>query len=894
MKHKHISILLSFILILASALCPGIVSAQKLSSENSQSPSLVLLADLNIIDEDFQVNTSLTRGEFCELLSRTLNSNWQISNEFPYDDVPENHKYYNSIKVMYEWGAISPSSQFRPDDIITPNEAAKMAVSTIGYDFLASSKGGWPLGYMAAAASLKLDVADQMTGAACAQLVYDMLSCRLSSATIVDSNIQYYPGTGDTLLQKIWELNMISGKVTDGQYFGITNLNGVGEGKAVIGGYTFNTGRFDIDGLVGETVDVYYNKKLEICSVYCHDDIGNNCITVYSEEDISYGNGVYEIYNNKTDRNEKIELLPDALIIYNGKRAYFEPDGMIPENGYMKFIKDSSGNADIIIIKEYKEIVAGDIISEEFLVSNKLVSGECYDFSDEKIVMKNQNGDTAYFSDISSGDVIWIAKSADNELTELIISKDIIIGEYTGISSEYVYIDNGEYSVDASAMSNLKSKYIMGDIVTAHINPYGEIVYFEKNNDLGGKKIAYLIESALIGNGLEKNIYIKILCEDGEIETKNLADKFSINLVSFNKDVVSNYSLLPKQQENPSSIQRGIISYYENSDGYVTAINYSGDNLESFGGKKADLTQNGVINGYNDNYVEYVRSGYWITAKSPGRIFVKSSTVVFVVPRAEDILDADDNDYRTEIISSYGSTRNISKRHLTGYTLTNAGDSSDYVVSQYILSSSSQTVSASSSMLMVEKLSTVRTQQGDAKAALTVKNASATSSVFYSDDLDYFENMGLKFGDIIKVSYDSKRNVKGILFVYRPGEKSFRNTSTFSSGTYTEKNGKTILTNNTGMESIATSYLLVGNVYQKGTAGMNLLTLNVDPSAYNGEDLHGYTTNSLKFALCNLKDETIKSGSVSSIKSFEDFGNECSVVVVETRSGHISSMFIYD
>lgn len=891
---KHISILLSLVLILSSAFCVQNVSAQKLSFDNSNNPALILLGDLNIIEEDFPLNTPLNRGEFCALINRTLNTDWQIIKELPYGDVLENHKYYNDIKAMLEWGIISSSSYFRPDDYITAAEAAKMVISTLGYDFLAASKGGWPSGYIATAASLKLDVASVMTGEACAELVYDMLTCRLSSVTIINSSMQYYPSTGDTLLQKVWGLNLISGKVTDGQYFGITNLNGVGEGKATIGGYLFNIGRFDVDRLIGETIDVYYNKKFEICSVYCYEDKNPASLTVYSPKNISYSNNVYEIYNSKTDRTERITFLPDTLIVYNGKRGYFEPDGMIPENGYMKFIKSSSGNADIIIIKEYKEIVAGDIIPEEFLVSNKLVPGESYDFSDENIIMKNQNGDDAYFSDISSGDVIWIAKSEDNELTELIISKDIIIGEYSGISSEYVYIDNGEYSVDSSAMLKLREEFKMGDTITAHINPYGEIVHIEKESDLGGKKIAYLIESALIGNGLQKEIHIKILGTDGSVETKKLADKFNVNLVTFNKDTQSNYSLLPKQSEKPSSMQRGIISYYENKEGLVTSLNYSSDNLESFGGKKADLIQNGVISGYSDNYIQYIRNGYWITAKSPGRIFVKSTTVMFIIPRSEDILEADDSDYRTELVSSYGTTKTIGKRHLTGYTLTNSGDSSDYVVSQYILSSSSQSVSTSSSMLMVEKLSTVCNADGDVKAALTVKNASATSSVFYSDELDYFNNIGLKFGDIIKVSYDSKRNVRGILFIYRPGENAFRNTSTFSSGSYTEKNDKTILTNNTGMGSLAESYLLVGNVYQKGSGGMNLLPLNVDPYAYNAEALYGYTTKSIKFAHCDTENETIKSGVVSSIKSFEDFGNKCSVVVVETRSGHISSMFIYD
>lgn len=894
---KYLSLILSLTLVFASVPCGGNVSASGIYEDNADSPAYSLLSDLDIMDiSECKPSSRVTRAEFCALISRMLNLSGISNGEISFNDVDTSHKHYSDIANVFEWGIISAAAHFRPDDAITSYEAAKMAVSALGYDFLAESKGGWPIGYAAAASSLGLDVASEFTAAAAAELAYDMLNCKLPFIAVVDSNFQYYPGQGDTILQKVWGLNCLTGKITDGQYFGLTNPKGAGEDSVIIDGYLLNKGKFDTDRLIGETVDVYYNNKLVICSVYNHNELNSLCETVYSPQDISCDGGTYEYYSDKSQKNERINLSSAALIVYNGKQDIYNAEHMIPENGYIKFIKNSAGEAEIVIIKDYEQVAVGEIAASEELVSDALFPGTGIILGGDNVSFVNQNGDEAYITDISSGDVLWIAASTDGELTEVIICKDIIIGEYTGksASGNYVYIDNGEYPAGEYAVNQLANEFTMGEIVTAYVNPYGEIVYFQKSSDTAGREIGYLIESTLMNNGFDKSIHVKILNTDGTIVIKKLAQKFTLNAITFKGDTLTNYTSLPKQAEKPESMQRGIISYYTDDNGDISSVNYSDDNAAAFGGKNTGLYKTGELDGYDDNYIEYKRTGAWITGKSPERIFVKSSTIMFIVPRSQDIGNAEDDNYRVENVSSYSVTKDISNRHLTGYTLSDDSDTSDYVVSQYVLGSSSQSVSATSTLYMVEKLSSKLDKDGVPQAVLTVKSASNTATEFYSEDENYFTNIGLGFGDVVKISADSSRIVKGVLIIYHPGDKELKNVSTFSGSQYTSRKSKSVLTNNTGMGSIAGSYVVGGNVYQKGTSGMNVLPFNTDPLNYNGEELHGYTLKDVKFLLCDTEKETIVSGTTSSIKSFADFGTDCSVAVIETRSGHISSMLIYN
>ncbi len=885
-----LALLLIVSFIIPTSYSPAHAAGEVPDSERAEK----LLYDLGIIGSDFNAESLVTRGEFCSYLCKLLDISHLVPTvNLPYTDVDSSNKYYNSIAILYEWEIISASATFRPDDIILPSEAAKMAVVTLSYSFLAEAKGGYPFGYVAAANSLDISVASEINGAVAANILYDMLHCQLPAVSIVNSEFTYSLRDGSTLLEKVWGLSKLNGMLTDGQYFGMNLTNGAGYGYAVVGGYSLKSGKFDTDSLFGENVDVYYDKNTYIRSIYSYNDSNN--YTLYSVQNITYNNNVYE-YDGDNEKRESIALSKTASIVYNGKSAPFDQNRMVPSHGYVKLICTKSNIADIVVIKDYTEFVAGDIVEEEFLVSDKLNIGEFYNLEADTLTISNQDGDIVGFGDIADGDIIWLAKSIDGDLIDVTICKDMIVGEYNASSqgSSYVYIDGGEFVLTSYALNQINNKeFNLGEVIVAYLNPDGEVVYIEPAADSTERSYGYLIESTLSGSGLAYEIYVKILNTDGEIVTLRVADKFKINMIAFTKDTVTNYNNLYKQPEKPSSMHRGLIAFYTNDDGDITTINY-GDNIASkFGGRSLDLYKNSELDVYDDTSAKYKKNGYWIIAKSPQRVFMKTSTIMFNVPRDEDVNKVTDEDYSITLVSTLATNTALNKMYHIGYSTIKDEDVCDYVVSEFKFSETAGSVATASPLYLVTSISQGLDENGYEKAILRLKGVNDKDHVYYSDDLNYFENLGLKFGDAIKLAADSRKNIEGILVVYRAGDKKFTNESTFSVNKYIISDDDTLMTSSTSTQSLATSYMVIGNVYSKGGQLVKVLKFNTDPADYTNEVLHTYSLKSIKFTICNLETETFEYGDIADVKTFKDFGTECSVALVETNGGNIDTMFIY-
>ena len=71
--------------------------------------------------------------------------------ENPFADVTDKTEYANAISAAAYTGIISgvKGSNFRPEEFITKNEAAKVFVTMLGYGEHAERKGGYPSGYLA-------------------------------------------------------------------------------------------------------------------------------------------------------------------------------------------------------------------------------------------------------------------------------------------------------------------------------------------------------------------------------------------------------------------------------------------------------------------------------------------------------------------------------------------------------------------------------------------------------------------------------------------------------------------------------------------------------------------------------------------------------------------------
>ncbi|MDY4214407.1 MAG: S-layer homology domain-containing protein, partial [Eubacteriales bacterium] len=110
-----------------------------------------LLRAVGILPNEDLSAEKMTRANFALYTTRLMGmSAFDENNERYFYDVPMNHYALNSINKLVELGIISldDEKKFRPDDVITLEEACKMLVSALGYDEMARVKGGYPTGYL--------------------------------------------------------------------------------------------------------------------------------------------------------------------------------------------------------------------------------------------------------------------------------------------------------------------------------------------------------------------------------------------------------------------------------------------------------------------------------------------------------------------------------------------------------------------------------------------------------------------------------------------------------------------------------------------------------------------------------------------------------------------------
>ncbi len=130
------------------------VSAQDMTEAQKKD-----LYELKIMvgDENGELNldNGITRAEMVKMLCVAGNVDaGSHSAEFP--DVAKEHWAYDFVCAAKEYGIAEgdENGNFNPEAAVTNEEAVKMAVSLLGYDVMAETIGGYPMGYNTTASRL--------------------------------------------------------------------------------------------------------------------------------------------------------------------------------------------------------------------------------------------------------------------------------------------------------------------------------------------------------------------------------------------------------------------------------------------------------------------------------------------------------------------------------------------------------------------------------------------------------------------------------------------------------------------------------------------------------------------------------------------------------------------
>jgi len=862
-----------------------------------------LLEDLGIADSFSYMNDGITRAEFISMVISAINTGALTNTHtLPYNDVSEEHMFYDAICAAYSLGLISHDSALNPDRIITFNEACKIAVTAVGYDFLAKAQGGWPTGFVSVAGSR--DLLDGISGNGFTRqnaytLVYNMLDCALPLMEFTNGEVLYKIDSGSTLLESMWHITKIGASFDAGQYFGGKSGNGVGSGKASIGGTVIKSGDYDTDSFYGEYADAYLTEDGTLYSLYVYaNDKNSNILTISSKQNISVSNRVYT-YEEDNDKIKTATISYDALIVLNGHPISYDEAKLVPEYGSVKLVKNG-GSYDTVIVQSYRQMIAGTVFYDELYISDIYDLSNNYECQDDEgLAVYDVLNKKVDFSDIEKFDVLWIYESSDGMNDVIILCHDIVNGEFTGLTDSTIEIDNVPYEITPEARNAMDTTMTFGTVLTCSVNPERKIVYVRPAGSSSDSKVGYITYGAVTGSGFNQVLSVEILTADGIRRTYEVAKKAVVNGISLGTGADTQYSKMP-HEENVASIKTGIVTYKLNDDGEITSINYADKVSTGFGGTYDSLFQKQTLDGTTDEYTRFKSTYNSIIGKSSQSIFVTRDTLQFIVPAVEDRNLANDKNYSVvNVVSTYTSNSLAGYTH-TGYSLNKDTVYSDYIASTYNLGSAGGEVSGLLSI--VESITSAINEFGEPVRKLSLWNGQKKNFVVYSDKLDYFDSLGIKAGDLVKVDYNSNNIVSAIILFAHAEDMTMSPRAKFNDGDvitdsigFTSALNNCVATNNPGMGVMASSYILMGKIYNIDGDVVQLIPTDIDPENVNEEtDVYSFSFSATPLLKFNTKLESVDQVEVASLKSYKNSGAACQKMVIENTSGNLCSGFVIE
>ena len=97
---------------------------------------------------NFNPDATITRAEYAVIVCRLLGIEGSATGKCDFTDAAD-HWATGYIKMANQYGIVKGygDGNFGPDDAVKYEEAVKMLVCALGYEPMATSKGGYPTGY---------------------------------------------------------------------------------------------------------------------------------------------------------------------------------------------------------------------------------------------------------------------------------------------------------------------------------------------------------------------------------------------------------------------------------------------------------------------------------------------------------------------------------------------------------------------------------------------------------------------------------------------------------------------------------------------------------------------------------------------------------------------------
>ena len=714
-------------------------------------------------EDGFEYYTTVPRGLFMSYVMKCAlgydEFSEQIKTDNPYSDVTDGIDGYKEILFANHMGIISSASEFRPDDDITIQEAAKIFVSILGYGELAEKKGGYPSGYMSVSNDLNIfkgTVPTQdgyLTAEGFVKALLNVLETEVVDVEAIlkkkaELIVAYTTNGTKDLMGYVLDIYREEGIVDTNSYTSINGMSDLDINEIRIKGSIYTIDDETWADYLGYNVECYYKKddndvKREVLYI---GEYKNECVTVESEyilkDAVTKTN--FRYYRDEDKRKKQdLKIAKSATLIYNGGQKILDVTHLCPTDGSVTLIDNNRDKLyDVVVVMNYRTILVSGVSEHTHIISDLLGGTSIVlDPDDEKYSFFIEiDGESGELSDIAVRNVISYAESTGNKrnVKYVKVSTKYVEGKIDTIGGDEVSINGVEYILNKNMVD------------TVNLNDYG-IFYLDINGKIVAKKLEKDVVYGYLNemykeNGIKKKIQAQIFTENNRWVELDFADKITTN--SGRKTAEEVYDSL-------GSDYRQLITYTVSDEGKINMLK-TAETFEPYSDAEEYAIEQSVFRVYDEIESAKYRSAIKSFENS---ILVGDSTKIFMIP------DQSENDAELEefyMLSATSLSSDSTYKKITPYDL-----SRSRTAGALVIVGRKRSISLNSSFMIVEGMCRSRNSDDDFVDAVRGHYMSSLITLPVADDSVFSElSEPLAEGDIIQFRMDDYGNVSEVELRY--------------------------------------------------------------------------------------------------------------------------------
>ena len=681
-------------------------------------------------------------------------------------DVPAYYEHSSVISSAYKMGIMNGvgGGLFAPEDNILTGHFIKAMVNTLGYEWKATLRGGYPNGYFAVAAELNIlqnvtaDMSSELTRGNLLKILYNTLEVPVcvqdgvsddSSTFVIDENV--------TLLSYYHDIWSDTAIVNSNRTLSLNSSYDADPDKVLIGTDVIkvNNETISVFDYIGFEIDYFYRnindgKSKELVSFKLTDS--QNTVIISSKDVLSANSRNVTI--DEGDRTKIYSISASADFFYNERPLTSSIDTRMGAfNGNVRLIdSDQNKSYDFCLITDY---VYDEVTSVDLRVEKIYCESSTYNLEAAEVVyIQSANSTSLALSDIAVGNVIAVAKSVSGDCIKVVVMNSSIQMSVAEMSENGVAdADGNEYNYAKSLTSEKKSLVALNKTLVLTLNEFNQIVWIsEVDNTLS---LGYLIKiETSVPAGLEEaQVRATILNDAGNVERYILSEKISIDGVSKKDEDVAAHLAAVKSTIGATGdgATSQVVCYRVDDAGLLKELHTADPSVGKIAikFKVSDITSKTIQNQGND-------SGVY----DGGKYAVSQAVPIFRVPKTSQE-SYDDKFFTVTGYLKDGGPVGGSEPEFDGYVK----NEDDVVCSAFVMyETATNKISGQASFFLVESVSSVANADGDSCYKLSgwYKDGFHT----YQTDPSIVFPSELTTGDVVVFRLDSTNTITLIDKVY--------------------------------------------------------------------------------------------------------------------------------